>query len=625
MARKKAASDKSNPAQFLPYVVVLALMVPGSTLGQHLLETKLIEGQLLPKFLWICGMLTLTFPLLHGLIKKSAQPVIDLADALFLGFFAWSFASAFWAIDRPDAIFEALKVWMAYGVFFSVRHLLRQYPEQTTRAIMLATTVTAAIISMALIKELAVIARDQGIDSNTVYLINGFSAHKNLVASFLMLLLPLQLITFLKLKGGLRIGGLVLTIALVIFIVILRGRAVFGGIALGTLVAGGLLLAQRAKLSAKLIGMSCWALGGVAAALLLGMVAVPGAFMKLEGTAFADAASGVERMYLWDKSAQLARENLVSGVGAGNWKYAYPQMGLDGLTRAEVHDHMFLRAHNDFLSILSELGILGVLLFYGLLVLLMRSGLRMALQADASQQANAHIAIILIGSVVAYVTMSLLDFPRERIEHQLLLGITLGWLAWLGRNHFPQLNGLHHLKPLPVVIAGTCISLFCVYVGYQRFEGEVVSSKILAAEKTGDYQQILRLSQQGHSMWYDITPMGSPLKLYEGFSNLMLEQNEKGVKNLKLAVEVSPYNKRILNNLGVAYLRTNQLEEAEVCFKKSLEISPIHHDSNHNLAFILHQQGRSEEAFTYESRLPDDDQRKQSLMPQIEAAIQQNQ
>ena len=91
---------------------------------------------------------------------------------------------------------------MAYGVFFCVRHLYQSYPERTEQAMFVASAALGAILSLVLIGKLAEIAGDDGIDANTVYLIQEISGHKNLMAAFIMLILPIQLAALWRAKAA---------------------------------------------------------------------------------------------------------------------------------------------------------------------------------------------------------------------------------------------------------------------------------------------------------------------------------------------------------------------------------------------------------------------------------------
>ena len=100
----------------------------------------------------------------------------------------------------------------------------------------------------------------------------------------------------------------------------------------------------------------------------------------------------------------------LTGVGAGNWKLHSIDYDKNDINGFIVPYH----AHNDFLQILAELGIFG-LIFYLLFIynstkILFKSGLF-----------YKHFNIFLIGSILVYLLDSLLNFPIARPISQLYL------------------------------------------------------------------------------------------------------------------------------------------------------------------------------------------------------------
>ena len=73
-----------------------------------------------------------------------------------------------------------------------------------------------------------------------------------------------------------------------------------------------------------------------------------------------------ERLTLWTKSLSMVKEAPLLGVGLGQWKIALPLYGR--IEKYEISDRgikeiIFQRPHNDYVWVLSEIGVLG-LTFY---------------------------------------------------------------------------------------------------------------------------------------------------------------------------------------------------------------------------------------------------------------------
>ena len=130
--------------------------------------------------------------------------------------------------------------------------------------------------------------------------------------------------------------------------------------------------------------------------------------------------STLERIDLWEKSVDIYRDHPFRGVGAGNWKVVLPSYGTDGL-RSEEGVINFVRPHNDFLSILSETGIFGFLFYLAFFVSLFYYIYRIV-KSKASKDDKVFILFMMAG-LIAYLIISLLSFPKERVEHSVFLGL----------------------------------------------------------------------------------------------------------------------------------------------------------------------------------------------------------
>ena len=71
---------------------------------------------------------------------------------------------------------------------------------------------------------------------------------------------------------------------------------------------------------------------------------------------FEEDASAMGRVYAWEVTAGISRDRPLLGVGAGAFRFAWPLYAPFEARRAYV-------AHNVFLDVIGELGIVGFLLF----------------------------------------------------------------------------------------------------------------------------------------------------------------------------------------------------------------------------------------------------------------------
>ena len=70
------------------------------------------------------------------------------------------------------------------------------------------------------------------------------------------------------------------------------------------------------------------------------------------------------RISMWQKTLKLIRDNIIIGVGPGNWKIVFPSDSIDGLPdKTMFKTQYFVRPENDYLWVFSEVGIVGFLAF----------------------------------------------------------------------------------------------------------------------------------------------------------------------------------------------------------------------------------------------------------------------
>ena len=62
---------------------------------------------------------------------------------------------------------------------------------------------------------------------------------------------------------------------------------------------------------------------------------------------------------------------------------------------------------------------------------------------------------------------------------------------------------------------------------------------------------------------------------------------EAAITSYRLALRDRPNDRRILQNMAIAFTKTGQVEEAVRCYKRSLELDPSSAGAHYGLAFLL--------------------------------------
>ncbi len=167
----------------------------------------------------------------------------------------------------------------------------------------------------------------------------------------------------------------------------------------------------------------------IAAGLTAGLFAVVGMVFYLGGggsllrgvgvqESYSDITSG--RLHYWAVALKVVLANPVLGSGLDSFGVAYTQYDtLSGLFRVE-------QAHNDYLQILSDAGIVGLVCVLAFVVLLFRNGLRCI--AGISEPFTRSLSIGALAGCLGIAIHSFVDFPL-RTPSNALFFLVLAALA----------------------------------------------------------------------------------------------------------------------------------------------------------------------------------------------------
>lgn len=147
-------------------------------------------------------------------------------------------------------------------------------------------------------------------------------------------------------------------------------------------------------------------------------------------TRFADtAASGditSNRTHIWGVTLNVIRSNLPFGAGLGAYPQAYTR--FDTLSGLEQVD----QAHNDYLQILADAGVVGLIIGGAFLFLFFREGIRNSRRHNTFRRG---IAVGAFAGCVAVLIHSLFDFVLHTTAISVMFLTLLGMMVAAGRRY----------------------------------------------------------------------------------------------------------------------------------------------------------------------------------------------
>lgn len=412
-------------------------------------------------------------------------------------------------------------------VFMLVRELASRLPGRWRWALFVPLIAIAAAEAALGLSQIAPEAPAQGTYGN-----------RNHFAGLLEMVLPSAVALGLASGGFAGIG--VLCVAVLMFLGIFYSLSKMGLVA----ALGGLLVMGALGLGVRLTPRKRWlAIAGLAAIVLLALVFLPpDQVINGIGGVFADDTTGEGRFPIWADSLHLIAAYPIFGVGLGGYEDAFYKYQTAGV------DRVFDYAHNDYLELLAELGILGFLLLAGFVFLVFRSAVRAA--ARRSDANIRYLGLGCAGGMAAIGFHSLTDYnmyiPANAFVFAWIAGIAVGLPAAPGRATRTEAVGQFPFKKVAVALSG----VLGVYAsGWLVFDHSFLSN-----------------------------PQAERLFCRFGICNTNVlfgrDPAEVTVADLVEAVRRHPANPSRWSALGQAMWDSGQFEKAQLYFSKAGAVGP---------------------------------------------------
>lgn len=433
-----------------------------------------------------------------------------------------------------------------------------------------------------------------------VVLIKSFFANKNLLASIIFLCFPFFFMG-LMLSKKIKIIALIGILSAFPMLLLLGTRTVFLALLVFALVILSYYVKNRFGIRKRVIGL--------ASILLLMLVAFLYQNAKVSKvreikdknaveqyiSRISNEKTWVSRTKFWDNSIAMWKEKPLFGVGLGNWQVAFPKYGLNQFREFSIVNgtETLQRPHNDFLNILCENGILGLLvyiflfgwMYYQLFILI-----------KGTTDTTRWNYIYLLAGLSGYVVISFFDFPMERIEHQIILML---FFAIITAGYYSQKKiqpesemGKNVLKYLVITI-----SIYSIILTSFRFKGEMETVKMYVAKANGHWEETLYHANKAENYFYKVDLTSIPIAWYQGLASFNLNETAESITYFEKAYQIAPYQIQVLNNLAGSYNFQGDRQKAIQYYQKALEISTDFEEARLNLASVYYNEKQYDKAF----------------------------
>ncbi|WP_162127026.1 O-antigen ligase family protein [Flavobacterium phycosphaerae] len=427
---------------------------------------------------------------------------------------------------------------------------------------------------------------------------SGTFGNKNFLSSILFFCIPFYFIGISRSKK-IKAVSIIAIILTIILLLLLRTRTVL--IALSIYLFLVLLLHYRSKFSWKKL---LWLLASIMAVAGIGvwyLLSIKGDFHSSSDIRIQyfyrlfSSGTFFFRVEYWQQAIYIIQDNLFTGIGVGNWVSTYPKYGLHHFSDPAILNGRMVvsNPHNDFLLVLSEIGIFGFLCYLGLFTTLLYQAYWLSKnEAESNERKNAGYLLVFI---ISYLIIAFFDFPLTRVEHQILLLVVFAiinarFLKVKSIKGFKVSSHWLHLFSFILLVYSLTIILY-------RINGEKHLFTALEAEKKSDNTTAAFEFNKAKSDLFSTDNYAFTLAWHIGKSYYNNGNFSEGLSSFREAYKVNPNNIVVNNDLGSAYIKNGSITDGIKHYKEALAISPKYEDARINLAATYYNSAAYEKAF----------------------------
>ena len=606
----KSKQIEQNEMNINGKIYALVILLPLLILSL-LYSNKAVDAVLLPKFIAfaIFSIIINVFALKNNtafyIIKQ------HVFFKLYVAYLTTSLISVYISCNFADAVFEWLKLFLFGNTVFAISVYLYHHKKRIENFINAINILNAVLVIFGLVQFLIIFSK-QNVTHTATYEVTATFGHKNIFAEMLFLTFPFTLYNLFSKQGKWKwISGISAFLTLFLITLTLT-RAVWLATVVGFLITfpfyfyalskGKKIGSQFKKYRKNIIIIGVLIIAILASILVYSRIDSFNT-IKMQTVTISSFRYGSvgERLQLWKKSIQVFKESPVFGKGLGSWKIEVLKYGHKGLeTENNITFHQ--RPHNDFIWIAAEQGIIGLLIYVSLIFLILFLLIKSILITENSNEKLFYFLVFY--AYVGYIIYSCLSFPKERIEHQIILSFLFSLVIINSSKTTIAKDSMGNIYL--VFIALLLISVYGLKVGISRFISETHLQKAYTARANGEWQNTIDEIKKAENEYYTIDPMCTPLSWYSGSAQYNLGNQELAFADFYKAYQINPNHVHVLNNLGTAYELKGDHNMAIELYHKALFISPGFDDARFNISATYFNAGKKHESYQEFIQIPVD-------------------
>jgi len=443
------------------------------------------------------------------------------------------------------------------------------------------------------------------INHQFTYFIKATFSHRNIYSQLLLLSLPFSIFIAISNQKFWRIFSISVSILQLILISILLVRSVWLALFISSIISALLFFISKTNKGELL---------SIRKTILYSSIIVGIIFITLFSFSRFDSSDTLtkqiswikktpfgsvkERLDLWEASVKMIKDKPLIGQGAGNWAIVLPKYYNEEI-RVNKEENLFTnfqRAHNDYLQTAAEIGVIG-LIFY--LLIFVSSLHYLIIILKYGNKEDRLFSATLLFSIISYLIISFLSFPKERIDSTIIITTILALSIVLTDKMKEKQNTKKQVFVPFLLILILLVLSYSTYVNYEILKGEYYTKKAYIARLENKHTQVIKEISNAYSAHYKTDPTSTPLMWYSGTASFILNDVQSALSNYKQAYNDAPYHKHNLNDLATSYEIMGNHKKALEYYREAIAVSLHFTDPLLNISILFYNLNSLDSSYYY--------------------------
>jgi len=312
--------------------------------------------------------------------------------------------------------------------------------------------------------------------------------------------------------------------------------------------------------------------------------------------------TATQRLLIWKNALGMVRKNPVLGIGIGNFKIQYQPYRTAEEQESTGPDIFVRRSHNEYVQLLSEIGLFGITFFFWLIIVSIRMCVRIIKKSKSfyGQFLAIGIMLSLLSTYVSIFFNFSLQTPTPA------LGLFIVWILLMASydeflkeeehskivtQFMADIRRIFRVVLIPIAVVCFILPIWLIRPSIAFYNYQFGQ----ACEKMGLRKDARVKLEKALTYYYPSWETHFVLaNIYSALGDLT-----KAKHHHEYSLNLNPYHQKGHYNLANTLYKVGEVNRAIDHYKKGIEIDSIFYQSYNNLGSILYKEERLEESLYY--------------------------